>query len=408
MNYRDIQISDYHYALPEDSIAQYPLAVRDMSRVLVAKGGHCSEICFRDIANHLPADSLLVCNDSRVIPSRLIFRKATGAYIEIFCLQPVSPSPEITMALRSGPGCEWKCMVGNARKWKKEDLSLQTLVDGEMLVLTARKTMSEAGHWTVRFEWNLTLYCWADILEIFGRVPLPPYIKRAPGESDKTCYQTMYAVQEGSVAAPTAGLHFTESVMKSLSEKGILRTNLTLHVGEGTFKPVSSPEISSHMMHKEFITVTQSALENIIGHCGRMISAGTTSLRALESFYWAGVKTMVSGTLQQNVSIGQWEVYESGLPQDIRCEDAFRALLEGMRRKGWQELLGETSLIIVPGYAIRTANTLITNFHLPQSTLLLLVAAFAGPAWKKVYDHALAHDFRFLSYGDACLFHRDY
>lgn len=406
MDLPGIYISDYQYDLPEEAIAQYPLADRDRSRLLVAAGGRITETRFYRIADHLPKDSLLVCNDTRVIFSRLLFQKDTGAQIEIFCLDPLSPGPDIGEALRSGPGCEWNCMVGNAKKWKKGALSLKTETEGDTIVLKAIRTGEGSGHWTVRFEWNNPDYCWAQILDIFGKAPLPPYIKRASGASDRICYQTVYAANEGSVAAPTAGLHFTPGLMKNLEDQGIRHTNLTLHVGEGTFKPVSTPLVNDHSMHSERISISRETLEEIAGHIDALVSVGTTSLRTLESLYWVGVRSMLTGNSVQDFVLGQWEPYQKNLPQDIPPAEAFKALLSGMEKEQIEVLRGETSLIIVPVYRVRTSGALITNFHQPRSTLLLLVAAFAGPIWREAYNYALDNNFRFLSYGDACLFFR--
>jgi S-adenosylmethionine:tRNA ribosyltransferase-isomerase len=402
----DIHIEDYSYSLPEEYIAQYTLAIRDRSRLLVVNGNDITESHFYKIADFLPGNSLLVWNDTRVIHSRLIFQKDTGARIEIFCLESISPSGDMDAALRSGSGCEWKCMVGNAKKWKRGKLCMETNWGGKTVSLTATKIIGDEGHWTVKFDWNEPVLSWSEVLEIFGRVPLPPYIKREPGESDSSRYQTIYAANRGSVAAPTAGLHFTDEVIMSLNAKNIRHSEITLHVGEGTFKPVSSSLIADHTTHSERIIIKRDELEKILNSAEDIVAVGTTSLRTLESIYWLGVKTMANHALPEPFSLSQWEVYDTNLPQDIPVEQALEALLSQMKSNHIEELAGETKLIIVPGYKVRTAKALITNFHQPRSTLLLLVAAFAGPSWRNAYNYAIEQDFRFLSYGDACLFFR--
>jgi S-adenosylmethionine:tRNA ribosyltransferase-isomerase len=402
----NVFMEDYDYSLPEDSIAQYTLAERDRSRLLICRNDHITEGPFSRITDFLPDDSMLVMNNSRVLHSRFIFRKDTGANIEIFCLEPVSPSKDITEALDARSFCEWRCMVGNAKKWKKGPLSMKMDYIEQPFVLQAFKVSDEAGRCIVRFEWNDHKISWLSVMELCGRVPLPPYIKREPGESDNIRYQTIYANHHGSVAAPTAGLHFTNEVLRSFDEKNIRRAAITLHVGEGTFKPVSSASIEGHLMHSEKISVRRREIEKLISPDIHLVSVGTTSLRTLESIYWLGVKAVMHHTLPDDLLVDQWEPYGDHLKQDVPFLQAMTALLQLMDDRHTDELTAETKLIIIPGYKIRTAGALITNFHQPRSTLLLLVSAFAGPVWRKAYDYALENNFRFLSYGDACLFFR--
>jgi S-adenosylmethionine:tRNA ribosyltransferase-isomerase len=406
MDYSQIYIEDYSYPLPEDSIAQYTLADRDRSRLLVVKGDDISESQFFRIADLLPENSLLVLNNTRVLHSRLIFHKETGAHIEVFCLEPLFPSREIKHALGAPSGCEWRCMVGNAKKWKKGALSLNIDFIERPFSLYANKVSGDEGTCTIRFTWDHPDLVWSQVMESCGRVPLPPYIKREPGESDNLRYQTIYARNDGSVAAPTAGLHFTDEVLRSFEVKNIKRAELTLHVGEGTFKPVTASSVAGHVMHNEKIIIHRSEIEKMLDPAFNIVSVGTTSMRTLESLYWLGVKTLMNIALPDNPLLRQWEPYQDNLLQNVSVRGSMESLLDYMTKKNIDVMTAETELIIVPGYKIRMVDMLITNFHQPRSTLLLLVAAFAGPIWRKAYDYALDNNFRFLSYGDACLFYR--
>jgi S-adenosylmethionine:tRNA ribosyltransferase-isomerase len=407
MDLSDIHIKDYTYPLPEERIAQFPLEERDRSRLLVIKGEDLHDTRFINIPNLLPENSLLVWNDTRVIHARLVFNKETGARIEVFCLEPVLPSREISKALEAGPGCQWKCMVGNARKWKTGLIESALELDGHSFVLKAKKISESDGIWTINFDWDQADLNWSQILEISGKVPLPPYINRDPEEKDNLRYQTVYAANNGSVAAPTAGLHFTDEIIEKLQLKGIQHAGITLHVGAGTFKPVTVPSVTDHTMHSEQIIIKYGELEKCLAMYDNIVSVGTTTLRTLESLYWFGVKVMMNDSLPDHLILDQWETYQNNILQDVPVQKALETLLEHMNRRGIKELAGETKLMIVPGYKVRMPNVLITNFHQPHSTLLLLVAAFAGPAWRKAYEFALKNGFRFLSYGDACLFFRN-
>jgi S-adenosylmethionine:tRNA ribosyltransferase-isomerase len=403
MPIQDFQISDFDYVLPDSQIAQYPLAERDRSRLLISKNGNISESLFSHLADFLPGHSLLVWNNTRVIHARLPFRKESGAAIEIFCLEPVTPIKEISLALQAGPGCEWDCLVGNAKKWKKGLLSLEFEYQEVKMMLTAERISEANGVFRIRFHWENDQVPWATVLDAVGKVPLPPYISREAEQSDGIRYQTVYAQNKGSVAAPTAGLHFTEEVILSLKTKDISHANLTLHVGAGTFKPVTSPMVSAHEMHTEQFVVERSVIQKLAQAGSDVIAVGTTSLRTLESLYWAGVKILCrKPTLITRLE--QWEAYDANLRQDVPAKESWAALLDHLDAQNLAVFAGETRLMITPSYRIRTTDILITNFHQPRSTLLLLVAAFAGDDWRKAYAYALKNGFRFLSYGDACLF----
>jgi len=399
-----LRIEDFTYDLPASLIAIFPLEQRDHSKLLVAKSDDIFEARFREIHNFLGPGSLMVLNNTRVVQARLEFFKETGARIEIFCLQPLEPVTDVHLALgHSGP-VKWQCLVGNAKKWKAGQLSLENPATG--LQLTANMFSRKGEEFEIEFAWQPSHLSFGEVLEQAGRTPLPPYITRKPEEGDKKTYQTVYAKDDGSVAAPTAGLHFTPSVFKSLQEKGIEHRFVTLHVGAGTFKPVSAETIGGHQMHSEQFMVDRSLLQALIDSKGKIISVGTTSMRNLESLYWLGAK-MRRGYRPENgfARIEQWEPYiQSKKPA---LSDCLSAIIDYLDQRKMEALHGETALIIVPGYEFRMVDVLITNFHQPRSTLLLLVAAFAGPAWKDAYEFALNNDFRFLSYGDSCLFFRN-
>ena len=394
---KDISILDYTYSLPDAQIAKYPLPERDASKLLVYKNGAITEIIYKDLASHLPADTMLVFNNTKVVEARLLFTKTTGGVIEIFCLEPDNQYADITTAMLQKGRVFWKCLVGGAKKWKSEPLVKSIALEGRELHLTATMVERLNDYFLIEFSWDDTLLSFAEILHLAGLIPLPPYLNRTADESDKTTYQTIYARHDGSVAAPTAGLHFTETLFKSFAAKGITHSFVTLHVGAGTFKPVSAATMNEHEMHAEFIDVSIEFIESILTD-KTIIPVGTTSLRTLESLYWLGVKAISNNT---GLELFQWDAYE--LPQDIKKEEALLGLINWMKNNNSNRLITKTQLLIAPGYQLRIAKGLVTNFHQPQSTLLLLVAAIIGNDWRKVYNYALENNFRFLSYGDGCL-----
>lgn len=415
---KHIHISDYNYELPDERIAKYPLTQRDHSKLLVYQHGEVSDDIFYNLPKHLPEGALMVFNNTRVIQARLHFRKETGALIEVFLMEPAHPADYEQMFQTTGK-CSWLCMVGNLKKWK--DGSLRRLFDikGKQMMLTAtldRSRTEEKGGGTnywVDFEWDNEDVNFADILDVVGELPIPPYLNRDTQESDKTTYQTVYSKIKGSVAAPTAGLHFTDDVLKDLEKHDIVRDEVTLHVGAGTFKPVKSLEIAGHHMHTEYIVVHRHTLERLLEHGCGVIAVGTTSVRTLESLYYMGVKlAMNPHASEEDLHVCQWEPYDmphdeqglvlvNGVPLSV--EQSVRNLLAYLDRDGLKALHSSTQIIIAPGYTYKIVKMLITNFHQPQSTLLLLVSAFLKGDWNKVYDYALNHDFRFLSYGDSSL-----
>jgi len=401
----DIRIKDYDYDLPPGRIAQFPLEQRDRSRLLVLRDGHITEGIVADLDRYLPGDSLLVFNDTRVIRARLFFRKPTGGHIEIFCLEPMSPSSEIQEAMCQTSGSTWKCLVGHAKRWRSGKLILESGQPDIRQRLTAERIRDCGdGSSEIEFRWEPPECTFAEILETAGLIPLPPYITRQATPVDYDHYQTVYARPEGSVAAPTAGLHFTAQLLEKIASGGILTAHVTLHVGLGTFKPVTAPQIRDHVMHHEKISVTRETIETLAGHPDRpVIAIGTTSARTLESLYWLGVRIIREGS-RFEPSISQWEPYYPGAGAGIDTGRSLSALLDYLHRRRLEALSGETRLMIVPGYRFRILSGLMTNFHLPQSTLLLLVAALTGKGWREAYNYALQHGFRFLSYGDSCLF----
>jgi S-adenosylmethionine:tRNA ribosyltransferase-isomerase len=400
---RTLSIKNFTYSLPEKRIANYPLAERDASRLLVYKDGKISEDIYRHIADHLPADSLLVFNDTKVVEARLLFQKPTGGVIEIFCSEPGELYPDITTAMLQHEKVVWHCLIGGASKWKHGQVLEKRLTYGKNeLTLKAKYIRKNDDNFTIGLSWNDPSLSFAEILHLFGAIPLPPYIKRQAEAGDAERYQTVYAHHEGSVAAPTAGLHFTEKVFERLKEKNIQNDFATLHVGAGTFMPVKSTTIGDHEMHAEYFSVSKAFIENIIRHADKnIIAVGTTSLRTMESLYWLGVKAATDNR-QLIQGVGQWEVYDY-TGRHISAVQALRSLVNWMEYRQMDRLTARTQIIITPGYRIKIANGLVTNFHQPQSTLLLLVAACIGSNWKKVYEYALENNFRFLSYGDGCL-----
>ncbi len=399
----NIDIQAYDYPLQDHQIAQYPLRERDQSKLIIFKNDKIESSTFEHITDYLPADSLLVYNETKVVQARIPFQKKTGARIEIFCLEPIKPTQEIQEAFALKSGVTWKCLVGNSKKWKEGKLEL-TIGDA---VLYAERIDKELDYSFIEFTWNPKSLSFAEILDRAGNIPLPPYMKREAEEIDKQTYQTIFAKQKGSVAAPTAGLHFTEGVFQSLEEKNIKREAVTLHVGAGTFKPVTASSIEEHIMHSEQIWLEKSTIQNLYDYRHKtIIPVGTTTVRTLESLYWFGVKLIKEQSSETTIHIHQWDPYNSEF-QGVSKEDSLKAILEMMEKEGLEIVKGETQLMIAPPYQFRLVNSLITNFHQPKSTLLLLVSAMIGDKWKEVYDYALKNDFRFLSYGDACYFEKN-
>lgn len=401
---KDLQIKHFTYDLPENRIAKFPLQQRDASKLLLYKNGDISGDIFYNIHHHIPADSLLIFNNTRVIEARLLFALASGTVVEIFCLEPFAAFTDIAVAMLQKEKTVWKCLVGNAKKWKTETLTKKIDAGDASFELTAKKMEKKDDYFIIEFSWGSDL-SFAEVLHATGVIPLPPYLKRAAEKSDSERYQTIYANKDGSVAAPTAGLHFTNNVFENLTAKNIYRDFVTLHVGAGTFMPVKSETMKAHNMHTEFIEVQKELVENILKQKEKIIAVGTTSLRTIESIYWMGVKTLQQKNLQRDeMNIAQWESYE--IKKDIPVADALESLLAWMRQQRLEKLFAKTQIMIAPGYEVKIADALVTNFHQPQSTLLLLVAAITGTDWRKIYDYALQNDFRFLSYGDSSLLWR--
>lgn len=393
-----INMGDFNYDLPVEKIAQFPLEKRDHSKLLIHKNGTSEKDFFYNIKKHLPENSLLVFNDTKVIHARLLFKKDSGAQIEIFCLEPFEMEQQ--QAFRQKENCKWKCLVGNNKRWKSGKIK----TGNRNIILCAEKIKQEGEEFIIDFSWQPGNLFFSEILEIFGRIPLPPYINRNPEDADNFRYQTVYAKHEGSVAAPTAGLHFTKTVLKELDNAGIKTQTLTLHVGAGTFKPVSSKNISGHKMHEEHFCVSRQLIESLLKQVkgkNPVIPVGTTSLRTLESIYWLGVKKILN--LKNYHILEQWEAYK--IPNDkFSVEESLSALIDSADISGNSQFNGSTELIIIPGYDFKIANGIITNFHQPRSTLLLLIAALIGKKWENAYKFAMENNFRFLSYGDCCLF----
>lgn len=405
MDPKQLQIKNFNYTLPEERIAVYPLANRDASRLLVYRQGDIVQDVYHNVATHLPEGALMILNDTRVIEARLLFQKPTGGAIEIFCLAPHARYADITTAMLQRNRVWWNCLVGGASKWKKGILLEKKIATGTgMLVLKASVIERLADSFTVEMEWEPGDLSFAEMLHYAGVIPLPPYIKRKADSNDKKRYQTIYARQEGSVAAPTAGLHFTDEVFRSLQARQIEHEFVTLHVSAGTFKPVKAERMQDHAMHDECMDIRYKTIEKLLHNTGKIFCVGTTSLRTVESLYWMGVKVKQhAGINITDLAITQWEVYETPAANRIPAEEALSALLEWMKLRHMERLIIPTRILIAPGYTFGMVSGLITNFHQPQSTLLLLVAALIGENWKRVYDYALEHDFRFLSYGDGCL-----
>ncbi len=404
MHPKDLSIADFTYTLPDSFIARYPLPERDQSKLLLYRNAQISQDTYQNIADHLPSDSLLVFNNTRVVEARLLFKKENGSQIEIFCLEPHEDYADISSAMMQKERVLWHCLVGGAKKWKEGSLVQEISFEKGNLLLSAKKMQRGADDYIIELSWNNPELSFAEVLHIAGLIPLPPYLKREAEASDTERYQTIYAQIEGSVAAPTAGLHFTENLFRKLSGKNIAHDFVSLHVGAGTFKPVKAETMQSHEMHAEFMVISKTFLTNLVNRLQSPVMAvGTTSLRTLESIYWLGVKTKLYPDIQaEALSINQWEPYEVN-QQPISASDAIQALLDWMHNRQLSQLITKTQIIIAPGYVFRIIKGLITNFHQPQSTLLLLVAAITGEDWRKIYQYALDNDFRFLSYGDGSL-----
>jgi S-adenosylmethionine:tRNA ribosyltransferase-isomerase len=397
----NIKIENFDYPLPDDRIAKFPLENRDDSKLLFLNSEWPAERKFKEIPDLLPSNSLLVFNETKVIQARLIFQKKTGATIEIFCLEPVSPTNDFQLAFLQTKSVIWKCFVGNAKRWKEEILEIPVDCNGEEVVLKAGKKQNLGEAFLIEFSWEPNDLNFSQIIESSGIVPIPPYLNRESVASDKERYQTIYAKNNGSVAAPTAGLHFTDRVLQELENKGVETVKVTLHVGAGTFKPVSSETIADHQMHTEQIVVSIDSLRHLKDKLNdHVIAVGTTSLRTLESLYWMALKIKNGG---DHLDLKQWDPYQMA-DEKLSSQEAIQILINYLHNQDLKYLKGQTQLMIAPGYRFKIISGLITNFHQPKSTLLLLVSALIGDKWKTAYNFALQNDFRFLSYGDSCLF----
>ena len=394
-----IYIEDFNYSLPNERIAKFPLSQRDSSKLLIYRNGKIEESVFFNLVEYLPENSLLVCNNTKVIQARLIFQKSTGARVEIFCLEPFEPV-DYALSLSATKSCVWKCMVGNLKKWKSGVLTKCIDVNENTIELNAELLRSENNVHFVRFSWNSSNLHFAEILKKIGELPIPPYLHRETEESDKITYQTVYSKTEGSVAAPTAGLHFTMEVFESLKRKSVEMEELTLHVGAGTFQPVKSEKVNDHRMHAEVIEVSRGAIEHLIEKLGNVIAVGTTSVRTLESLYYIGLK-IAENPEKNEFQISQWMPYEA--TNELSAKESLQQILNYLDKRNSKSIHASTEIIIKPGYEFRVVNGVITNFHQPKSTLLLLVSAFVKGNWKTIYNYALSNDFRFLSYGDSSL-----
>ncbi|MFA6201029.1 MAG: S-adenosylmethionine:tRNA ribosyltransferase-isomerase [Bacteroidales bacterium] len=397
----DIAIADFNYPLPEERIAKFPLAERDKAKLLVLRKEAISEIPFFELPQILDENTLLIYNDTKVVHARLFFKKETGSVIEVFCLEPTDPN-EIQIAFAQRGVGRWKCFIGNNKKWKQGQLTKTIEYEGKKIILHAEREKQVDNAWIVKFTWT-EQYSFAEVLALMGVIPLPPYLNREARKEDNDDYQTIYANEDGSVAAPTAGLHFTEKTFKDLEAKNIKSSFVTLHVGAGTFKPVTTDFIAEHVMHTEKITVTKQVIQDLIDYIDKkIVCVGTTSVRTIESLYWYGVKLIEDKETETDINVLQWEPYQKH--QTIDAKEALQAIIDRMNKEGITLLCGQTQIIIAPSYKYRIVKAMVTNFHQPKSTLLLLVSAMIGEKWKECYKFALANDFRFLSFGDACYF----
>ena len=401
MNPKEIKIAHFSYPLPEERIAKYPLQERDSSKLLLYQNSSITEQQFYNLSHFLPKGSHLVFNNSKVVNCRLMFRTETGALIELFCLEPID-NADPAIALNATHTSIWKCLVGNAKRWKADTLQIQVTSKSISTWLTASKVRTENGFFTIEFNWDNDAITFGEILQAIGELPIPPYLKRDADENDKISYQTIYAKQEGSVAAPTAGLHFTDKVLTSLLQAGITKEEITLHVGAGTFIPVKSEQIGDHEMHLELVSINKSNVISILQNLHHIIAVGTTSVRTLESLYYLGCLVHENPSLDaKDLFVQQWMPYENEITLSV--EKALTSLIQYFELNKISTLLFKTNILIVPGFKFRIVNGLITNFHQPNSTLLLLIAAFVGDDWKKIYEFALDNQFRFLSFGDSSL-----
>lgn len=402
---KHIHIADYNYDLPDERIAKYPKSVRDESKLLLYRGGQISEDVFYNLPNYLPKGELLVFNNTKVIQARLHFHKSTGALIEVFCLEPHTPH-DYQVNFATTRRVAWTCLIGNLKKWKEGKLERTINVGGKEVLLTAERVGVSGTGYEVVFDWGDDTVAFSEVLEAIGELPIPPYLNRETEASDLKTYQTVYSKVKGSVAAPTAGLHFTERVLAALDNNGIERNEITLHVGAGTFKPVKSEEIGGHPMHSEWIAVKRESIERLLAHGGHCVAVGTTSVRTLESLYYIGVMLHRNPDAHQDdLHVPQWMPYEYAASPELKLTtvEALRAIVDWLDRNKLPVLHTSTQIIIAPGYEYHVVKAMVTNFHQPKSTLLLLVSALIGDNWRRVYDYALSHDFRFLSYGDSSL-----
>ena len=404
MHPKNLKIEQFTYHLPEGKIARFPLPERDASKLLLFDQGSISQDVYRNLSEYLPHNSLLVFNDTKVVEARLVFQKDTGGIIEIFCLEPDQQYSDITSAMLQKGKVYWQCLIGGASKWKSGQILEKKIKQGTgNFLLQAKITDRLPTCFIVELSWEPVHLSFAEMLHIAGIIPIPPYLKRDSTPADLVRYQTIYASNDGSVAAPTAGLHFSDQLLESLKQKNIQQCFVTLHVGAGTFKPVKSEMMEGHHMHAEFIDVSISTIEKLIACQGNIFAVGTTSTRTLESLYWMGIKAHNNPLIPaDDLTISQWEVYDSLMEYNLPVTDALQSLLNWMKKNGLEKLVSKTQILIAPGYSFKVINGLITNFHQPQSTLLLLVAALIGKDWENVYSYALENDFRFLSYGDGC------
>ena len=403
MDTKQIHITDYNYELPDERIAKFPLKQRDHSKLLIYNHGEISQDVFYNLPEYLPKNALMVFNNTKVIQARMHFRKETGALIEVFLLEPYSPA-DYEQMFQMTETCSWLCIVGNLKKWKEGRLSRTFDCKGKAVTLTVERNGEHGTSQLIEFSWDNATVSFAEIIDAVGELPIPPYLNRKTEESDKVTYQTVYSKIKGSVAAPTAGLHFTDSVLKAIDMHGIERDEVTLHVGAGTFKPVKSSTIGGHEMHTEYICVHRHTLEKLLKHDASAIAVGTTSVRTLESLYYIGLKLHYNPTLEEHMlHVTQWEPYSTPADKIIPASVAIEEVLHFLDANGLNALHTSTQIIIAPGYDYKIVKMLVTNFHQPQSTLLLLVSAFVHGDWHKIYDYALGHDFRFLSYGDSSL-----
>lgn len=399
-NIGGIKTVDFKYNLPDERIAKYPLNKRSNSKLLIWNNGKITQSIFNKIPGILPHNSLLVFNNTKVVRARLKFQKNTGAKIEIFCLEPYTPS-DYHLSFAQTQWVEWHCIIGNVKKWKTGKLEMLVKINDQPILLSAEVTSKKKEDFIIRFEWDGGL-TFSEIIEHAGIIPIPPYLNRESEETDKARYQTVFAKIKGSVAAPTAGLHFTNSIIKKLHKQGINSTEITLHVGAGTFKPVKSETIGGHTMHCETVGVSLQFLKKIFNHNNKIIAVGTTSVRTLESLYWLGIQLLEGKIKQNSLHISQWEAYKQH--SDITAKEAINQIINYIEKNNLPEIHFATQIIIAPGYQFKIIDGMFTNFHQPRSTLLLLIGAFLGNDWRKVYDFALENSFRFLSYGDSNLY----